>query len=195
MKAGDQTLASYPDGTVFVQHLELPNQKTGKTLRLETKLLHFEDGEWRPYSYVWNDEGTDATLVDSIGANRTISWNRSSAGKAEERTWHIGAVNECKLCHNAGAGYVLIHAAPDYTTGLPVEALLDDDVIFAYEYEGAPLEPERGRPVRLVVPKRYFYKSAKWVTGMEYMTEPKLGFWERSGYSETADPWREERYS
>lgn len=94
----------------------------------------------------------------------------------------------------AGATYGLIHGEPDYTTGLPLEALLDDDVIFAYEYEGMPITAEHGAPVRLVVPKRYFYKSAKWVTGVEYLTEPRLGFWERAGYSESADPWREERY-
>lgn len=94
-----------------------------------------------------------------------------------------------------GASYVLVHGAPSYTTGAPLEKLLAEDVFFAVEYEGEPLTPEHGWPVRLVVPKLYFYKSAKWVTGIEYLREPKLGFWEDLGYSETADPWREERYA
>ena len=93
------------------------------------------------------------------------------------------------------ATYVLVHGAPDYTTGVPLDVLLGPDVILATEYDGRPLTLEHGWPVRLVVPKLYFYKSAKWVTGIEYLSEPKLGFWERSGYSETADPWREERYA
>jgi DMSO/TMAO reductase YedYZ molybdopterin-dependent catalytic subunit len=95
----------------------------------------------------------------------------------------------------AGVTYGLAHAEQGYTTGLPLAAWLDDDVLIAWEYDGEPLTAEHGGPVRMVVPKRYFYKSAKWVTGMEYLSRPQLGFWERNGYSEGADPWREERYA
>jgi len=77
-------------------------------MRLETQLLHFENGVWNPYSYLWDEAGRDAHLVNSIGTNRplrTIDW--SSNGELRDRTWHVNATNECKLCHNAGPRFVL----------------------------------------------------------------------------------------
>ncbi|NOZ04829.1 MAG: sulfite oxidase-like oxidoreductase [Chloroflexi bacterium] len=92
------------------------------------------------------------------------------------------------------ARYVMVHADPDYTTNLPIEALLDDDVLFALQHDGEPLTPEHGGPLRLVVPKLYFWKSAKWVRGLEFMAEDAAGFWERAGYHMHGDPWTEERF-
>ena len=93
------------------------------------------------------------------------------------------------------AKFVNIIAEQGYTTNIPLDVAMDNDVIFAYEYGGKPLTPEHGFPLRLVVPKRYAYKSAKWVRGIELLTEDKPGFWEVRGYSNSADPWKEERYS
>ena len=93
----------------------------------------------------------------------------------------------------AAARYVMVHADPDYTTNLPLEALLDDDVVLATQHDGGPLPAEHGGPVRLVVPRLYFWKSAKWVRGFELLDEDRPGFWERAGYHMRADPWREER--
>jgi DMSO/TMAO reductase YedYZ molybdopterin-dependent catalytic subunit len=93
------------------------------------------------------------------------------------------------------AAYVTLHGADEYTTNLPLEALLDDDVILAHGVLGKPLAPEHGGPVRLVVPKRYAWKSAKWLTGIEFHAEDRPGFWEVRGYHNDADPWKEERFS
>jgi DMSO/TMAO reductase YedYZ molybdopterin-dependent catalytic subunit len=93
------------------------------------------------------------------------------------------------------ARFVMIHADPDYTTNLPLEALVDDDVVLAVRHDGRPLEPDHGGPCRLVVPKLYFWKSAKWVRGFEFLDVNPPGFWEQNGYHMHADPWREERYS
>jgi len=93
------------------------------------------------------------------------------------------------------AAYVLVHGEGGYTTNLPLEALLDDSVVLAYGYEGEEMSPEHGGPLRLVVPHRYFYKSAKWVRGLELMAEDRPGFWEQRGYHNNADPWEEERYA
>jgi len=93
------------------------------------------------------------------------------------------------------ARYVLIHCEHGYTTNLPLEALMDDDVLLAYRYDDAPLTPKHGYPLRLVVPKRYFWKSAKWVRGLEFMAQDRRGFWEQRGYHNDGDPWREQRYS
>jgi DMSO/TMAO reductase YedYZ molybdopterin-dependent catalytic subunit len=89
--------------------------------------------------------------------------------------------------------FVVVHA-PGYTANLPLEALYDDDVLFALKHDGEPLAPEHGYPVRLVVPKRYFWKSVKWVTGLEFLAEDQPGFWEVRGYHNDGDPVREQRF-
>ena len=94
-----------------------------------------------------------------------------------------------------GAPAVMTHAAPDYTTNLPLEALVQDDVLLALKHDGRDLEPEHGGPLRLVVPKLYFWKSAKWLLGFEFLDVNPPGFWEVNGYHMQADPWQEERYS
>lgn len=96
---------------------------------------------------------------------------------------------------NPEAGFVMVHCEPPYTTNLPLQVLMDDDVLLAYRYDNARLAPEHGYPLRLVVPKRYFWKSAKWVRGLEFMARDRLGFWEARGYHNNADPWKEERYA
>jgi len=93
------------------------------------------------------------------------------------------------------ATHVVEHAEQGYTTNLPLSVLDDDDVLLADTFDGKPLELEHGWPLRLVVPKRYFWKSAKWLRGLEFLDHDQLGFWERYGYSNDADPWKEERYS
>lgn len=93
------------------------------------------------------------------------------------------------------ARYVNIIAENEYTTNIPFDVAMDDDVIFAYEYDRKPLTPEHGYPLRLVVPKRYAYKSAKWVRGVEFLEHDRPGFWEIRGYNNSADPWKEERYA
>ncbi len=98
--------ATFPEGTVLVKHLSLPRSSASDAVPLETQLLHLEQGTWRPYSYVWNDAGTEATLADPTGVNRTVSVPDRS-DELIQRTWHVGAHNECRLCHNADAGYVL----------------------------------------------------------------------------------------
>lgn len=93
------------------------------------------------------------------------------------------------------AKYVMVHAASGFTTNLSLDEFFKEDVLFAIKYNQKPLSPEHGFPVRLVVPRLYFWKSAKWVTGIEFIDHEKLGFWETHGYHSHGDPWKEERYS
>ena len=93
------------------------------------------------------------------------------------------------------AKYVMVHADPDYTTNLALSDLVDDDVVLALRHDGQDLTPDHGGPLRLVVPKLYFWKSAKWVRGFEFLDVNPPGFWEVNGYHMHADPWAEERYS
>ena len=92
------------------------------------------------------------------------------------------------------ARYVMVHAPHGYSTNVPLEDLLRDDVLLATHHDGQPLTLEHGWPVRLVIPHLYFWKSAKWVTGLEFMREDRPGFWEQLGYHMYGDPWREQRY-
>jgi DMSO/TMAO reductase YedYZ molybdopterin-dependent catalytic subunit len=93
------------------------------------------------------------------------------------------------------ATHVVAHADPDYTTNIPIADLWRDGVLLAYRFGGRELEPEHGRPLRLLVPHLYFWKSAKWLRALEFVDADRPGFWERYGYSNTADPWKEERYA
>lgn len=92
------------------------------------------------------------------------------------------------------ATHVLVHADPDYTTNLPLTDLDRDANLLALRFAGEPLTAEHGGPVRLLVPHLYLWKSAKWVTGLEFLPEDYPGFWEQNGYHMRGDPWTEERY-
>lgn len=92
------------------------------------------------------------------------------------------------------AKYVIAHCDYGYTTNLPIESMMEEDVMLAYLYDGKPLEPDHGAPVRTLVPARYFWKSAKFVRAIEFSKTDKPGFWEKAGYHNDGDPWKEERY-
>lgn len=103
------------------------------------------------------------------------------------------AVHEA-LAPLPGADHVMIHCYGGYTTNMRLDELLDDDVLFAHTFDGRPLEREHGGPMRLLVPKLYLWKSAKWVSGLEYLRGNQPGFWESYGYHMHGDPWAEERF-
>jgi DMSO/TMAO reductase YedYZ molybdopterin-dependent catalytic subunit len=113
-----------------------------------------------------------------------------------DTAWRGVAVSD--LLERAGikprGKYVMAYSDGGYTTNLPLEAVLDDDVLLAHTYDGEPLEHDHGGPLRLLVPKRYFWKSAKFVRKLEVMSEDRMGFWELNGYHNDADPWKEQRH-
>jgi DMSO/TMAO reductase YedYZ molybdopterin-dependent catalytic subunit len=92
------------------------------------------------------------------------------------------------------ARFVMQHSYGGYTANLPLDDLVRDDVLLAYRYNDAPLDPEHGGPMRLVVPHRYFWKSAKWLNRLEFLGQDRPGFWEQYGYHNRGDPWTEERF-
>lgn len=93
------------------------------------------------------------------------------------------------------ATHVIFHAYDTYTTNLPLPAFDDDDVLLAHSWEGKPITKEHGGPVRVIVPKLYFWKSAKWVKRIEFVNGDRPGFWEERGYHNEGDPWSEQRYA
>jgi DMSO/TMAO reductase YedYZ molybdopterin-dependent catalytic subunit len=90
---------------------------------------------------------------------------------------------------------VLFTASDGYTTNLPMDACLDDDAMLVHGWNGQPLPAEHGGPLRVIVPKRYGWKSAKWIRKITCLAEDQKGFWEVRGYSNTALPWDEDRFS
>ncbi len=113
-----------------------------------------------------------------------------------ENTWEGVSFSEVMklVAAKSEATHVMAHCFGGYTTNLALDVLTDDDVLFAYNHDGRPIDRDHGGPLRLVVPKRYAWKSAKWVNGIEFMEKDKPGFWEQRGYHMEADPWREERF-
>src|SRR5215831_13260970 len=117
-------------------------------------------------------------------------WSRFDAGFRGAHWRELAAL--CKPL--SAANFVVAHAPQGFTANLPLAALDDDNAMVCYEADGEPLTAEHGGPVRLVIPSRYFWKSAKWLTGLELVSADRPGFWERLGYHNDADPFREERY-
>ena len=102
-------------------------------------------------------------------------------------------LKDVKILTDAKA--VMLHSYDTYTTNLLIEDFLDDDVIFAWGADGVDLTPERGWPLRLIVPKLYAWKSGKWIKTIEFIKEDTPGYWESNGYHLRGDPWKEERHS
>ena len=92
------------------------------------------------------------------------------------------------------ARHVIFSSHDGYTTNVKLEQFADDDVFLVHQWEGKPIERVHGGPVRVLIPKLYLWKSAKWVNRIEFTTSDHPGFWERNGYNNNADPWLEERY-
>jgi len=117
-------------------------------------------------------------------------WSRFDAGFRGVHWRELAAL--CKPL--PAAKFVVAHAPQNFTANLPLEALDEENAMVCYQADGEPLTAEHGGPVRLVVPSRYFWKSTKWLTGLELVSADQPGFWERLGYHNDADPFREERY-
>src|SRR5207248_714778 len=117
-------------------------------------------------------------------------WSRFDAGFRGVHWRELARLVEPK----PHARFAVAHAEQGFTSNLPLEALEADDALLAYEADGEPLTPDHGWPLRLVVPSRYFWKSAKWLRGLELRATDQPGFWERYGYHNDADYRKEERY-
>jgi len=152
------------------------------------------------------------TVDGLVGEPRTFRWEDLLALPATEIVTDIHCVTKWSkfdtrwrgarvrdvldACGGAqlGATHILETAEHGYTTNLPLADVFGDDALVAYEFDGDPIEPEHGGPVRLVVPHLYFWKSAKWLRRIDLLDHDQPGFWERNGYHDYGDPFREQRY-
>jgi DMSO/TMAO reductase YedYZ molybdopterin-dependent catalytic subunit len=148
--------------------------------------------------------------IENGGVLRTWTWEEFRALPSErvtvdihcvtrwsklDTTWEGVSVDTLLDEVDHDADYVLAFCDGGYTTNLPTEDVTGGKAWVVYTYEGEPLDPEHGGPVRLLVPHLYFWKSAKWVRGLRLLDEDEPGFWETYGYHMYGDPWREQRYS
>jgi DMSO/TMAO reductase YedYZ molybdopterin-dependent catalytic subunit len=114
-----------------------------------------------------------------------------------DNLWEGVSTGEMKklVTISPSAKFVIVHATGSFTTNLPINDFFESDVLFAMQHNNEDISADHGGPVRLVVPRLYFWKSAKWITGIEFTEKDKPGFWESAGYHNHGDPWTEERYS
>lgn len=149
------------------------------------------DGEVeRPYTLRWDDLLALEQTTITTDIHCVTRWSKL------DTTWTGVLVST--LLDRAGVKptgtHVMAHSDGGYTTNIDVPALYDDDVLVAHTYGGEPLEPDHGAPLRLLVPKRYFWKSAKFLRRLEVMDGDRRGFWEENGYHDRGDPFAEERH-
>ena len=155
-------------------------------------------------------EGWSFTIRGQVDRPHTWTWDEFQALPRETVTRDIHCVTKWSKLDTSWTGvsldtlldgvdtnadYVLAFSDGDYTTNLPLDDLRDGKAWVAYEYEDEPLDPEHGGPARLLVPHLYFWKSAKWVRGIELRQDDQPGFWEGYGYHNYGDPWKEQRYA
>jgi DMSO/TMAO reductase YedYZ molybdopterin-dependent catalytic subunit len=148
-------------------------------------------------------------VTGAVDENRRWSWEELQALPRESITVDIHCVTSWSKLGTGWEGvsvdtlfdgidvlgaYSMVHSYGDYTTNLAIEDITDGKAWVVYAFDGEPLEPEHGGPARLLVPHLYFWKSAKWVRGIEVMDYDEPGFWESLGYHDRGDPWREQRY-
>ena len=153
----------------------------------------------------------DLRVFGEVGQELRLSWDELLALPASENVQDIHCVTRwsrfdsrfrgvhwrelAKLAlPTSAARFVVAHAEQGFTANVPLAFLEDENALLAYEADGEPLTLEHGWPLRLVIPGKYFWKSAKWLRGIELRATDQPGFWESYGYHNEADPWKEERY-
>jgi DMSO/TMAO reductase YedYZ molybdopterin-dependent catalytic subunit len=184
-RRGDERL---PPG----QYLErgFPVLSAGPTPRVQTSTWQFtittETGEKR--SWNWQQLMALPQVDVATDIHCVTKWSKL------DTHWRGVSLDTLLDGIQTNAGYVMARSYGGYTTNLPLPDIRDGKAWVVYEYEGEPLHAEHGGPARMLVPHLYFWKSAKWVNGLDLMVHDKHGFWEDLGYHDYGDPWREQRY-
>ena len=142
----------------------------------------------KPISWTWDELRALPSETFTADIHCVTKWSKL------DTSWTGVSLDTLLDAVETSAEYALAFCDGGYTTNLPLEDLTDGKAWVAYEYDGKPLEPAHGGPARLLVPHLYFWKSAKWVRGIELRASDDPGFWERYGYHNYGDPWKEQRY-
>ena len=186
----DSSAARLPPGQVITRKWPVLHYGTVPSVDLRGWRFEVTGAVDRPQSLTWDDLMAlprRETVCDIHCVTRWSRYDNTFEGVPVQAVLEPAGVT-------AKAAHVLVHAAQGFTTNLPLDDLSRPENLLALAYNGEPLPPEHGGPVRLLVPHLYFWKSAKWVTGFQLLEEDYPGFWEQNGYHMRGDPWREERY-
>lgn len=149
------------------------------------------DGEVEtPLTWTWDDFASQPQMTSQSDIHCVTAWSRY------DNVWNgVSTLHLCALVQpRESVRHVILHSYDGYTTNVALEVFTDDDCLLAHSHDGAPLTRQHGGPVRLVIPKYYFWKSAKWIKRIEFATQDDPGFWERRGYHNVGDPWQQQRY-
>ena len=145
----------------------------------------------QPFSLRWAEFRALPTVQVTQDIHCVTRWSKLDTAWEGVPFRHIAEVAGLR----PSARFVIFHAESGFTSNVPLEVAMSDECLLAWSYAGEPLEAEHGFPLRAIVPGKYFWKSAKWLRGIEFSADDQLGFWERNGYNNSADPWKEERYA
>jgi len=159
-------------------------------LRLDRWHLRVDGLIEQPLVWDWQQFLAQPQIEDVSDMHCVTAWSRY------DNTWQgVSAKHLLALVKPLPAArFVVFHAYDGYTTNLPLADFDDDDVFLVHRWDGKPLTREHGGPVRALIPKLYLWKSAKWISRIEFVAEDRPGFWEARGYHNHGDPWTEQRY-
>ena len=179
-----------PPGQIVTRKWPVLHYGTVPTVDLQSWRFSVSGAVTSPLSLSWDDLMAlprRETVCDIHCVTRWSRYDNVFAGVPVQAVLGLAGPS-------SAARFALVHAAQDFTTNLPVADLDRPANLLALTHNGEPLVPEHGGPVRLLVPHLYFWKSAKWVTGIQLLEKDVPGFWEQNGYHMRGDPWREERF-
>ena len=170
---------------------DFPVLSAGPTpnVRLEDWRLELSGRLAEPRSWTWEEFRALPTEEVTTDIHCVTKWSKF------DTAWTGVSIDTLLGDAGSDAKFVLAHSYGDYSTNLPIEDVTGGKAWIAFAFDGKPLEPEHGGPARLLVPHLYFWKSAKWVRGIELRDTDTPGFWEMYGYHNYGDPWREQRYA
>ena len=160
------------------------------TLPLESWELLVDGEVETPLRLTWEQFQTFPTTTKTTDIHCVTSWS------LYDNQWRGVSARDLieRVKVKSQAKHVLFSSYDGYTTNTPLSVFQDDDVLLAFEWNGAPIPPEHGGPLRIVIPKMYFWKSAKWIRHIRFSQTDEPGFWEVRGYHNHGDPWKEQRY-
>jgi DMSO/TMAO reductase YedYZ molybdopterin-dependent catalytic subunit len=184
-----EELRRLPPGQVITRKWPVLSAGPNPPIDLAAWRLRLFGGVATPCEISWEEFRRLPRVTVTTDMHCVTRWSRLGM------TWSGVSMREIvrRAAPHPEARFVLAHSYGGYTTNLPIADLLDDEVLLADTADGAPLAADHGGPMRLVVPKLYAWKSAKWCNGLEFMEADRQGYWERLGYHDRGNPWTEER--
>src|SRR3954451_20696199 len=179
-----------PPGQYLTERFPVLTYGRNPKFDLDTWSLSIDGEVEQPYSLRWDELLALPQTELTTDIHCVTRWSKL------DTTWRGVRVRDLleRARVKPEGKFMLAYSDGGYTTNLPLEVGMDDDVLLAHSYAGRPLEADHGAPLRLLVPKRCFWKSAKFLRKVEVLVEDRTGFWELNGYHNDADPWKEQRH-